>query len=100
MPNLPGHILAQTSTGVFTADEVLSNYVYVFIAAFLVSFIFTPIVRVIALHYGIIDQPDRVRKMHARPVAYLGGIAVFLGWLSGLVVSEYLSLHRIEPGWQ
>ncbi|HEX4796287.1 MAG TPA: MraY family glycosyltransferase, partial [Humisphaera sp.] len=80
-------------------DQVLANYIYVFYAAFIVSFVFTPIVRAIALYYGIIDRPDQVRKMHTAPVAYLGGLAVFLGWLCGLVVSQSLLLHRHDPGW-
>src|SRR5438477_169158 len=62
----------------FTADEVLSPYMYVFYAAFVVAFMFTPIMRAVALYYGIVDQPDKVRKMHSTPVAYLGGVAVFL----------------------
>jgi UDP-GlcNAc:undecaprenyl-phosphate GlcNAc-1-phosphate transferase len=61
-------------------DSVLSPHVYVFYVAFLVSFFFTPIMRSVAIYYGIIDQPDQIRKMHSAPVAYLGGVAVFLGW--------------------
>lgn len=91
--------LAQLPSRVFTADEVLSPYVYVFYAAFIVSFFTTPIMRMVAIHYGIVDQPDRVRKLHATPVAYLGGVAIFLGLLAGLTISQYLSLHRVEPGW-
>ena len=71
------HLLAQIPTKVFTVDQVLSNYVYVFYAAFVVSFIFTPVMRATALYYGIIDRPDKLRKMHTSPVAYLGGVAVF-----------------------
>lgn len=83
----------------FTADEVLSPYIYVFYAAFVVSFIFTPIMRSVAMYYGIIDEPDRIRKMHAVPVAYLGGVAVFLGWICGLAVSQFLRLHQVPLGW-
>lgn len=82
----------------FTADEVLSPYVYVFYAAYLVAFIFTPVMRMIAREYGIVDEPDGIRKMHTRPVAYLGGVAVFLGWLAGLALSQFLVLHRVEDG--
>lgn len=82
----------------FTADEVLSPYVFVFYAAFIVSFIFTPLMRRVATFYNIIDKPDLVRKMHARPVAYLGGVAVFLGWLAGIAASQALSMHRDAPG--
>jgi UDP-GlcNAc:undecaprenyl-phosphate GlcNAc-1-phosphate transferase len=77
-----------------TADDVLSPYIYVFYAAFLVSFIFTPIMRQVALYYGIIDQPDSIRKLHTSAVAYLGGVAVFLGWLAGLAISQFSSVHR------
>jgi UDP-GlcNAc:undecaprenyl-phosphate GlcNAc-1-phosphate transferase len=93
-------VLAAESFGslpVFTADQVLSPYVFVFYAAYLVTFLFTPVMRAIAIHYGIIDQPDSLRKMHSKPVAYLGGVAVFLGWLSGLAISQFLLLHRVEP---
>jgi UDP-GlcNAc:undecaprenyl-phosphate/decaprenyl-phosphate GlcNAc-1-phosphate transferase len=78
-------------------DTVLSPHIYVFYAAFLVSFVFTPLMRQVAIYYGIIDQPDRVRKLHSEPVAYLGGVAVFIGWLAGLAMSQ-LHLPADEIG--
>ncbi|HEV8606760.1 MAG TPA: MraY family glycosyltransferase [Tepidisphaeraceae bacterium] len=80
----------------FSADQVLSPYIYVFYAAYVVAFILTPVLRHVAIHYNIIDQPDGVRKMHTAPVAYLGGLAVFLGWLTGLTMSQFLPLHHID----
>jgi UDP-GlcNAc:undecaprenyl-phosphate GlcNAc-1-phosphate transferase len=91
-------LLAQIPVQAVSADEVLSPYVYVFYAAFIVSFLFTPVMRTVATYYGIIDEPDAVRKMHNTPVAYLGGVAVFLGWIAGLALSQFLHLHRSEPG--
>ncbi len=91
--------VARSVADAFTADEVLSPYIFVFYASFLVAFIFTPVMRLVASFYGIIDQPDRVRKVHAAPVAYLGGVAVFLGWISGLATSQFLHLHRLTAGW-
>jgi UDP-GlcNAc:undecaprenyl-phosphate GlcNAc-1-phosphate transferase len=82
----------------FTADEVVAPYIYVFYMAFVVAFIFTPVMQTVASYYGIIDEPDNHRKMHNSPVAYLGGVAVFLGWISGLAISQFLQLHRTEPG--
>lgn len=79
-------------------DEVLSPYIYVFGVAFIVTFIFTPVMRMVALYYGIIDHPDRVRKMHSVPIAYLGGVAVFLGWICGLAMSQFLRIHVSVPG--
>src|SRR5438552_1367989 len=80
----------------FSADQILSPYVYVFYAAYIATFILTPILRGVAMYYNIIDQPDGVRKMHTVPVAYLGGLAVFLGWLTGLCMSQFLPLHYID----
>lgn len=74
-------------------DEVLSPYVYVFYAAFIVSFIFTPVMKTVASYYGIVDKPDGVRKVHREPIAYLGGVAVILGWLAGLALSGFLVAH-------
>jgi UDP-GlcNAc:undecaprenyl-phosphate GlcNAc-1-phosphate transferase len=81
-----------------SADQILEQYVYVFCAAFVVAFVFTPVMRAVATYYGIIDEPDRIRKMHSVPVAYLGGVAVFLGWLSGLAISQFRPLPVREPG--
>src|SRR3954466_1803443 len=80
----------------FSADQILSPYVYVFYAAYVVTFLLTPVLRAVAMHYNIIDQPDGLRKMHSVPVAYLGGLAVFLGWLTGLCMSQFLPLHHID----
>ena len=93
---MPFPILAQSEA--FTVDQVLSPYVYVFYAAFAVTFILTPLMRLVAIHYGIIDEPDNLRKIHRTPVAYLGGVAVFMGWLAGLTVAQFAHMHRGEPG--
>jgi UDP-GlcNAc:undecaprenyl-phosphate GlcNAc-1-phosphate transferase len=94
-----GPFLAQLPTRVYSVNEVVPPYIYVFYAAFAVSFLLTPLMRIVALYYGIIDRPDNVRKMHTVPIAYLGGVAVFVGWLAGLAISQFLVLHRMEDGW-
>ena len=75
-----------------SAGDVLAPYVYPFYAGFLVAFLFTPVMRRVAVHYGIVDRPDD-RKMHREPVAYLGGVAVFLGWMAGLAISQFGGIH-------
>src|SRR6266536_6213357 len=91
-------LLAQILFHGYSADDILSPYIYVFYVAFIVAYIFTPIMRRVATYYGIIDEPDALRKMHSQPVAYLGGVAVFLGWISGLAMSQFLTMHHYEPG--
>jgi len=96
------HWLAQSSSffspdavQTSTVDQVLSPYIYVFYASFLVSYFFTPMMRQVAIYYHVIDQPDTLRKMHKEPVAYLGGVAVFLGWMAGLAMSQFVEAHRV-----
>ncbi|HTL28002.1 MAG TPA: MraY family glycosyltransferase [Tepidisphaeraceae bacterium] len=91
------HLLAENLIPTFTVDEILSPYVYVFYISFLVSFFFTPVMRSVAVYYKIIDEPDSLRKIHRSPVAYLGGVSVFLGWLAGLALSQLIFLHRNGP---
>jgi len=91
---LIAHAAPITGPGViFTYNEVISPYIYVFYISFIIAFIFTPVMKTIATYYGIVDKPDRFRKMHSVPVAYLGGIAVFLAWMCGLATSQFVQVH-------
>ena len=92
--------LTGETAGHLSLDTVLSPYVVVFCTAFLIAYAFTPIMRVVAVAYGIVDQPDKVRKLHERPVAYLGGVAVFLGFIAALAVSMFFTQNHnpfLEP---
>lgn len=82
----------------YSLDQVLSPYMWVFFASFGVCFLATPIMRKLALANGIVDWPDLRRKAHIEPVAYLGGVAIFVGWLAGIVVSFFISPHSAMPG--
>ncbi|PJE76541.1 hypothetical protein COV05_04195 [Candidatus Uhrbacteria bacterium CG10_big_fil_rev_8_21_14_0_10_48_16] len=46
--------------------------------SFVLSFSLTIVVRRLAIRFNIIDKPTISRKIHQRPVAQLGGIAIFL----------------------
>lgn len=82
-----------------SADQVLSPYVWTFYAAFIIAYIFTPVMRSVAIYYGIVDRPDLVRKLHSQPVAYLGGVAVFIGWIAGLAMTQFAASHVTQlPG--
>lgn len=76
--------------------EVFHGYVPVFIIAFLVTLLATPLVRRLALANGIIDRPSQARKIHTMPIAYLGGAAVFLGLIAAIA---YSYLAAAMPGW-
>lgn len=66
---------------------LMANYLPVLIAAWLATMIATPIVRAIAISTNVVDSPDEARKIHKKPIAYLGGVAVFIGLIVGIAVS-------------
>jgi UDP-GlcNAc:undecaprenyl-phosphate GlcNAc-1-phosphate transferase len=83
-----------------TAIEVLRHVWWIGVVSLLISLAFTPVVRHIAYRFRIVDLPDYTGlalKPHARPVAYLGGVAMCIGVLAGLacylVVMPDLSDH-------
>ena len=83
---------------VLAASDWLPTYAAVFGAAFVAALIATPVMRKIAVQNDIVDHPDLTRKLHARPIAYLGGLAIFFGWLAGVCVSYPLAPHLIAFG--
>lgn len=83
---------AATETSVGAADLVMSllnTHTITFIVAFVVALFATPIVRRIAVAHNVIDHPDQVRKKHTAPIAYMGGVAILLALLAGIIVSYF-----------
>lgn len=68
---------------------LLNNYAVLFMVAFCVTLLCTPLVRRAAILAGIVDRPDFQRKQHKAPVPYLGGVAVFLGLMAAIAVSFF-----------
>ncbi|MDD5686343.1 MAG: MraY family glycosyltransferase [Elusimicrobia bacterium] len=62
------------------------NYLYLsaFVIALFVSFTITPIAKWLAKKYNVIDSPDG-RKIHSRNMPRWGGIAIYLGFIAGIV---------------
>ncbi|KAK1548161.1 hypothetical protein Q3G72_002929 [Acer saccharum] len=52
-----------------------------FAASFVLSLHLTPRVRQAALRFGVVDAPKGPLKTHTAPVAYLGGIAIYLSYI-------------------
>jgi UDP-GlcNAc:undecaprenyl-phosphate GlcNAc-1-phosphate transferase len=67
--------------------QITEQFWPVALVSFLVSLAATPICRRIALARGIVDRPDAFLKPHEKPTPYLGGVAIFLGWLAGILAA-------------
>ncbi len=78
------------------AWPALQGFWPVLAVAFGAALLLTPVMRKLALANGIVDLPDARRKAHAKPVAYLGGLAIFLGWFAG--VGVFVGLILAPPG--
>jgi UDP-GlcNAc:undecaprenyl-phosphate GlcNAc-1-phosphate transferase len=53
-----------------------------------VTLIATPLVRGLAIRLAIYDRPDAGLKPHERPVPFLGGLAIYCGWLAALAIAS------------
>ncbi|MEL7370719.1 MAG: MraY family glycosyltransferase [Myxococcota bacterium] len=63
------------------------RYAAAFLVALGLGFYFTPMIREGAIRYGVVDRPDGKLKQHERPVAYLGGVAIYLSFLFAVAVT-------------
>lgn len=58
-----------------------NNILIAFIVAFIITFSATPFVKNLAFKIGAVDIPRDNRRMHKRPTARLGGLAIFMGFI-------------------
>jgi UDP-GlcNAc:undecaprenyl-phosphate GlcNAc-1-phosphate transferase len=57
--------------------------------AFGLALLITPLAGKLAFKLGILDRPDDKLKTHARPIPYLGGLAVYLSFVIALVIVKF-----------
>lgn len=69
--------------------QIVTTYQLFGWVAFGVTVAFTPVAARIARATGVMDYPDTFLKPHARPIPYLGGTAICLGWLVGVLVAAW-----------
>lgn len=67
-------------------SSIIFRLFFSWILSFLFTYYFVPIFIAIANKYNIVDRPDGNIKQHAIPTPYLGGAAVYLGFLSTLAI--------------
>ena len=64
------------------------------LCAFILSIFLVPLAQIVARRLNILDVPDGKIKKHAIPIPYLGGVAVYLGFLIPfLFIIPYNSAH-------
>lgn len=85
-----------TLSGAILPYVLLSLGLFGFLAALNV----TPLVRDVAVRFGIVDHPDNRRKLHHQPIPRVGGIAIFVSYLLAFAATAFgfLNVHYILPG--
>ncbi|MDI6752426.1 MAG: MraY family glycosyltransferase [bacterium] len=65
-------------------------YLFIFLASFACALITTPIIRRLALKWGVVDRPN-ARKIHIEPIPLFGGLSIAFAFL--LVFSLFGSFN-------
>ena len=68
------------------------------------SIALTPFVRHYALRFGLVDYPDKRRKLHAQPVARCGGVVLLLTLMISVLLAFLIfpgqSIHLVQQSSQ
>ncbi len=56
----------------------MNHYILASLLAFILSAVLTPFIKQLAWRWHIVDRPDQIRKLQTKPVALLGGWAIFI----------------------
>ncbi|WP_162242772.1 glycosyltransferase family 4 protein [Dyadobacter sp. Leaf189] len=65
------------------------NQALIFALSLATGGVFTWLVRAFALKNNIVNKPNPIVPQHVRPVAYLGGLGIFLGSVSAMGILHY-----------
>lgn len=66
-------------------DFEILRLLFAFVVAFLISYASTPIAKILAFRIGAVDVPKDNRRMHKKPTARIGGIAIFYGFIISIL---------------
>ena len=77
------------------------SLLFLALSSFTLSLILTPFVRNRALRFGLVDQPEPLRKFHKLPTPRLGGVAILAATLGAYLLLSIMSLtagHIVRSG--
>ncbi len=66
-------------------------YLITFFSAYILSLILTPCFRYIAMKFNIYDRPLTAVKTHKINTPYLGGLAIWSGWVISLILIRFIT---------
>lgn len=66
------------------------NWILPLLMAFGITLVLTPGVRHLAMKMGVVDRPNQ-RKVHKTPMPLMGGLAIFIGFWSTVLLTQPLT---------
>jgi UDP-GlcNAc:undecaprenyl-phosphate GlcNAc-1-phosphate transferase len=67
----------------------MPKYLLLFLLTAALSLLFTPVVRLLARRFGVLDHPEE-RKIHGKPIPRLGGFSIFIAFNAVLLASHQI----------
>lgn len=67
-------------------DSIMLRLSFAFVISFFLTLYLVPLFSKIAYKLGVLDVPDGRVKVHKKPVPYLGGAAIYFGFISTLAL--------------
>lgn len=64
----------------------MNQYLLIFLTAFILSLIFTPVAIKIAPKIGAVDIPKDNRRMHTKVMPRFGGMAIYIGTVTSMLI--------------
>ena len=64
----------------------MNQYLLIFLTAFIITLVFTPVAIRIAPKIGAVDIPKDNRRMHTRVMPRFGGMAIYIGTITSMLV--------------
>jgi len=74
--------------------EILTIF-FIFSISFITTFLITPTIRYAGLKFYAIDKRGQ-RKIHTKVITKLGGIAIYCGFISGLIIFTILDFNLLN----
>lgn len=76
-----------------------TEYFLLFVIAYLLVGVLTPVLRKIAIATDVVDRPNSSHKSHKKPVPYLGGVAIIIGVISISYSTSLISNFTSSTFW-
>jgi UDP-GlcNAc:undecaprenyl-phosphate GlcNAc-1-phosphate transferase len=64
----------------------MSTLLILAVLSFCAAYILTPPFRNLAIRWGLVDQPDHIRKFHTTSIPRIGGISIFIAYLASFAI--------------